>query len=325
MRLIEITVPAGDAERVADLARAHEVVDCWWPQADSDRQGIRVLVHEESLQALLDALQAPAESRDWRIVLQMPEAVLPREETDKPQSSNGSGGRSREELFNEVERGARIDLNFFLLTGLSAVVAAIGMVENNVAVVIGAMVIAPLLGPNIALALGASLGDRQLMARAAAATGCGLVLAGAVAFGLGLIMGGNFEAATELTSRTDVGPAGVALALASGAAAVLSLTTGVSAALVGVMVAVALLPPVAAVGLMLSAANWSAAAGAALLLAVNIVCVNLAANLVFRWQGVKPRCWIEARSAQQSGLVAMGVWLVCLLVLSAVIGLRMVV
>ncbi|MDT0634382.1 TIGR00341 family protein [Spectribacter hydrogenoxidans] len=324
MRLIEITVPAGDVERVTELARAHEVLDCWWPQAGGDRLGVRILVYEEQLQELLDALQGPAESRDWRIMLQMPEAVLPREEADKPQTANG-GGRSREELFHEVERGARMDLNFFLLTGLSAIVAAIGMVENNVAVVIGAMVIAPLLGPNIALALGASLGDRQLMTQALAATGGGLVLAGAIAFVLGLIMGGEFEPVVELTSRTDVGPAGVAMALASGAAAVLSLTTGVSAALVGVMVAVALLPPVAAVGLMLSAADWPAAAGAALLLAVNIVCVNLAANLVFRWQGVRPRCWIEARAAQQSGLMAMGVWLVCLIVLSAVIGLRMVV
>jgi len=66
-------------------------------------------------------------------------------------------------------------------------------------------------------------------------------------------------------SRTDVGLDSVALALASGAAAVLSLTTGVSSTLVGVMVAVALLPPTLAVGILLGDGRWELAAGAMLM------------------------------------------------------------
>ena len=79
---------------------------------------------------------------------------------------------------------------------------------------------------------------------------------------------------TELMLRTDVGLAAVALALASGAAAALSLTTGLSSVLVGVMVSVALLPPAAALGLMLGYGQPDLAIGAGLLLAINIVCVK---------------------------------------------------
>ncbi|NIV31321.1 MAG: DUF389 domain-containing protein, partial [Anaerolineae bacterium] len=73
---------------------------------------------------------------------------------------------SREELYNRVEKNARLDRTYLLLVALSTVVVAIGLVEDNVAVVIGAMVIAPLLGPNIALALSAALGDKTLMGQA---------------------------------------------------------------------------------------------------------------------------------------------------------------
>ena len=62
-----------------------------------------------------------------------------------------------------IEKNAQFDGNFFLLVILSTIVAAIGILENNVAVIIGAMVIAPLLGPNLAFGLGTALADLQLM------------------------------------------------------------------------------------------------------------------------------------------------------------------
>lgn len=66
------------------------------------------------------------------------------------------------------------------------------------------------------------------------------------------------------------------------------------------MVAVALLPPVATLSIALALLDLGAAAGAALLLAVNLVSVNLSALAVFLLKGVRPRTWIEQWSAQQS-------------------------
>lgn len=102
----------------------------------------------------------------------------------------------------------------------------------------------------------------------------------------------------EVMTRTTVGLDGVALAFASGIAAVLSLTTGLSMTLVGVMVAVALLPPASVLGLMIGSGQWGHAAGALELLIVNIVCVNFSGQLVFLFKGFKPRTWFERKLAK---------------------------
>jgi uncharacterized hydrophobic protein (TIGR00341 family) len=204
---------------------------------------------------------------------------------------------------------------------LSAIVAAIGLIEDNVAVVVGAMVIAPLLGPNIALAFATSLGDRELFWRSLKTDAAGLALALVVSLIIGFIWPVNLES-RELMARTDVDLDSVALALASGAAAVLSLATGLSSALVGVMVAVALLPPTATLGMMLGSGQDEFAIGAALLLAVNIVCVILSAKVVFLIKGVKPRTWLEKLKARQSQTLYFVIWIVMLGILVGAIYLR---
>ena len=92
--------------------------------------------------------------------------------------------------------------------------------------------------------------------------------------------------------------------------------------LVGVMVAVALLPPTATLGLMLGSGLTKLAVGAALLLAVNIVCVNLAAKIVFWVRGVKPRSWLEKQKANQSMVTYMVIWVLSLMFLLVVIFIR---
>ena len=195
---------------------------------------------------------------------------------------------------------------FIVLVLLSTAVAAIGLLRDNVAVVIGAMVIAPLLGPNLAFSLGVALGDRDLMLQAVRASAIGFVLTIVVSVLLGLTI--PFDIAShELMARTDVTFNSIALALAAGAAAVLSLTAGVSTVLVGVMVAVALLPPAATFGFMLGAGEFTHAAGAGTLLAVNLVCVVLSAQIVFLVRGIRPRTWWERRSARQSTWLSIAV------------------
>jgi uncharacterized membrane protein len=112
-----------------------------------------------------------------------------------------------------------------------------------------------------------------------------------------------------------VGLDSVALALASGAAAALSLTAGLASVLGGGMVAVALLPPAATVGLMLGQGNWSLAGGAVLLLTVNVVSLNLACNTVFLFKNIRPRVWWEEGKAKQARWILVLVWLVSLVVL----------
>ncbi len=197
---------------------------------------------------------------------------------------------------------------------LATIVAAIGLIENNVAVIIGAMVIAPLLGPNLALSLATALGDVSLMLKSIKALVFGIVIAVAIAVVIGLLWTGELNS-HELMSRTHFGIDSIALALASGAAATLSLTTGLSGVLVGVMVAVALLPPAVTLGVMLGAGNIQMANEAGLLLLINIVCVNLASKLVFFFKDVHPRTWLEKEKAKQAMILFFLGWLLTLVVL----------
>ncbi len=318
MRIIEVLADCGHSDTIRGIAEQHNIIDCWVHDVmDEDRCSMRLLVRKEKQQKVIDALQSSLSgSENWRIVIKPIEAVLPRPPELDEAERKEAGGRSREELYHSIEAGARLDSTYIWLVIFSTIVATIGLIEDNVAVVIGAMVIAPLLGPNIALAFGATLGDRVLIWRSLKTNIIGMMLAMSLAFVIGFIMPVNMQS-HELVMRTDVNTAGVVLALVSGAAAILSLTTGLSSTLVGVMVAVAILPPTATLGLMMATQNYKYAMGAALLLAVNVVSVNLAAKVVLMMKGLKPRTWLEKEKARQSFMAYTIFWIVSLLIIFA--------
>jgi uncharacterized hydrophobic protein (TIGR00341 family) len=324
MRIVEVITDAAHTDSLTAIAEHFDATDFWWGVENEDgRRSFRFLLSDDSRQGVVDALQSLlGVTENTRIIILPVDAALPRPpDEDEEGKKSKAVATTREELFSEIAKGARLDSNFLLLTFLSTIVAAIGLAEDNVAVVVGAMVIAPLLGPNIALAFGTSLGDLDLMWQALKTNLAGLGLALLLSVVIGLIWNADL-ASREILSRTDVGMDSVILALVSGAAAVLSLTTGLSSALVGVMVAVALLPPAATLGMLLGSGQPEPAVGAALLLAVNVVCVLLSAMSVFLLKGVKPRTWFERTKAKQSMAISISLWASLLLILVAVILVR---
>ncbi|MDP2326023.1 MAG: DUF389 domain-containing protein [Gammaproteobacteria bacterium] len=184
----------------------------------------------------------------------------------------------------------RLDANFLILVFLSTVVAAIGLVENSVPIVIGAMVLAPLLGPNLALGLGTVLGDLPLIRKSLVTTVVGI---GFAVF-LSALLAWE-DTSPELLARSEVGIASVALAL---------------------------LPPAATLGIMLGHGHPDLASGAGLLLAVNIVCVNLACKVVFLAKGIGPLSWSDKTGARRKTLLAIVIWVITLALLIVAIGGR---
>lgn len=317
MKTIEVVTDKGHMDTIIGVAEQYHIMDHWLgAEGEDGRQSIRLLVSTEGIQEVLDKLQVLLSGcENSRIVVQATEVVLPKMvEPEKEDIAKRKKLAYREEIYNTSLKETRLNTHYLTLVVLSTLVAAIGLIENNVAVIIGAMVIAPLLGPNLAFGLATALADRELMTRSALSILVGLSAAILLSILLGLLWPPTLSS-TELMSRTTVGLDSIALALASGAAAVMSLTSGVSTVLVGVMVAVALLPPAATVGLMLASGHMDLAQGAALLLAVNIVSVNLAAKIVFLIKGVRPRTWLEQKKAKQSMWLYVLIWLLTLAVL----------
>lgn len=317
LRLLEIAVAIDRESKVADLIRKHECVSSWRLETTHSGAVFHVVLPAEKTEPLMDDVEAAcAGCPDLRMVLVPVEASIPHVETRvdgasdrQPTVGMGSSWRvSREELYEDATDGAAASPTFYLLIALSAIVASVGLMRDNLAVIIGAMVIAPLYGPNAALAVGTSLGDMSLIGGSVKALSLGLGLA----IGLSTLVGALLPVdptVESISTRTAVGYADVVLALAAGAAGAFAFTAGRLRALTGVMVAVALLPPIAAFGLLLGSGEMLLAWQAILLAAVNVICINLSGVAAFLLQGVRPRSWWEAERARRATWRAAAIWL----------------
>lgn len=288
--------------------------------SEDGMQEMRVLIDSQYVQSFLDNIQSLLGAQPTAQVIVMPVDTVISQQNKNKLEENNAAQVSREHLYSEVESGARLNANFIALVVLSTIVATIGLIENNIAVVIGAMVIAPLLGPNLALSLASTLGDIELARKSIRTLFVGLIIAMLMATAVGILWQGPLNS-DELMARTTANMESILLALASGAAATLSITTGLSGVLVGVMVAVALLPPAVTFGIMMGAGQYPQAGGAILLLAINIVSVNLASKLVFLLKGISPRTWFEKEKAQKAARRYLFGWLVTLTILATIVAL----
>ena len=323
LRLVDIYHPDTDAAlEVPD--DAYDVLGHWTYAIDDDQRVDRVLLEVEETESFLDWVDDTVVT-EYRVVLQSVEATLPRpeveaEEDDEEEEEEDENDVSvarvgRAELYEYARDATDVSSYYYSLIALSVVVAAGGMLRDQTAVVIGAMVIAPLIGPNLSLALGTTLGDLDLLGQAAWANLTGVALALAGALGLGSIM--TVDPTTgELAVRTVIGLPDIALAAAAGAAGALAVTRGGATGLVGVMVAVALLPPVVATGLLFGAGHPGAALRAGLLTVTNVVSLNLAAVCTFLLLGVRPRDWRDVEQARTSTRIALALWSTALVVLA---------
>ncbi|VAX23633.1 Uncharacterized protein, MJ0678-like [hydrothermal vent metagenome] len=321
LRSVEITIPSAKSELVQKLIAEKEPISTWESDADDGKKIIKVLMKSERTESILDDLEKRLSViDDYRIVLTTVEATLPRIPVDddekKPEESEEKAPLrvNREELYNQIQDGAKLNSIFITMVILSAIVASIGLLDNNVAVIIAAMVIAPLLGPNVALALSTTLADFELGKLALKTNLTGVLVALLFSISIGLIFTID-PTSPEIFSRTSVGLMDIVLALASGAAAALAFASGTSASLIGVMVAVALLPPLVTLGILLGSGYFVQAFGAFLLLVTNLISVNLAGVITFIAQGIRPRNWWEAKKAKRTTRWSIIIWTVLLILL----------
>ncbi len=316
LRLLEVSVPQTAVEELrAALADESlpDPISVWEEKLTGDAALFRVLLPTEATEPVMDLLTKRFSGRDgFRMVILPVEGTIPHPEEPAPPPAEEKpvprvGRVSREELYSRLSDAARPTPVYLALAGLSAVVAAVGLRQGSVPAIIGAMVIAPFLGPNVALALATTLADFTLARRAVLSFLAGLALSFGVALLAGLV-GGIDPTLPALASILRVGWGDMLLAVASGIAGVLAFTTGISEALVGVMVAVALLPPWVTFGMLVGAGEYTLSARALILFLTNVISINLAGVTVFLIQGVHPLTWWEERRARRASVGAIILW-----------------
>lgn len=322
-RMLELSAPTETIREAHQLVEQEGVLGAWIHKLEDNESVLRVLIDVDHTEALSDKLTEKFSSADgFRIMLFSVEATLPQpepeENTVEDESESIVGRISREELYEDVTSGSELNLVYVGMVILSTLVAGVGLIRDDVAVIIGAMVIAPLLGPNVSMALSATLGDLDLGWRSLKANAAGLFSSLAVALVMGLILNVDLDS-QQILNKTAVSLGDITIALAAGSAGVLAFTRGVPATIVGVMVAVALLPPLVNVGLLLGSGYFNLAVGSVILTFTNLICINLAGILTFLVQGVRPRTWWEAQKAKRAVRTAIAIWFILLVVLAVII------
>lgn len=324
LRLIEAFLTDENSQRVPELLQAHSLLGIWQTKLSNGQSLVKILLFVKEAEAVIELLETHfAQESDFRIILLSVEATIPQpeisqetgsdlEEVQPSQALNTQGSRiNRQELYANVAKSVVLSWTHILMVLLSTIIAAIGLLRDNATIIIGAMVIAPLLGPNMALSLATTLGDTKLALRALKIGAVGI----SVALAFSILVGAVFPVSPEIPEiafRTKASWSDVILAFASGMAGALSFTSGVTSAIVGVMVAVALLPPLVTFGMLLGAGQLQVAVGSVLLLLTNLICLNLAGVITFAVQQIRPGKWWEADKARKLTLVAFWLWLLLL-------------
>jgi uncharacterized hydrophobic protein (TIGR00341 family) len=334
VRLVQVSVPSGKRDAVVGVLD-DEGIDYVLTE-ETGRRGYTHVVSfplpTNAVEPVLDRLKEVGVGEDAYTVVTEAQSVTSRE-FDRLRERYAEEEKSeeriaREELAATAENLVSNPRTYVLLTVVSAVVATAGLLLDSPATVVGSMVIAPLIGPAMSAAVGTVIDDEDLFVRG--------VRMQVIGMGLAVLAAGVFAFLVQMTNLVPPGldPGSIeqirerlkpdflslAVALGAGVAGALSLTTGVSSALVGVMIAVALVPPAATVGIGAAYGLPGVALPAGVLAVVNGLSINLAALVVLWYSGYRPDHILLRDEARSATLKRVAVLVAAIALLSVFLG-----
>ncbi len=212
----------------------------------------------------------------------------------------------RLELATDLEAGSKPNLEFLGLISAAAMLAAFGLLQNSAAVIIGAMLIAPLMTPIVGAGMALSLGNRPLFKSAMLTITIGFIgaLVASTLFGLlvrlfqqllGIDVVPEIESTPEMWARCRPSPLDFCVGLVGGIAASYSRTRRhLSSALAGAAIAAALVPPISTAGLQIAFGQWSRhlsgatpVIGPLLLVSVNVLTIMIGSSFILWARGMR--------------------------------------
>lgn len=297
LRLIEIVLSTKETGKLRKFLKQYEVIEYTELPMLKNKVLFRILLSTDIYEAVLEFLDKTYELNEKnRVTVLTVEATLPLPEaSDHPTPEVEEVLHKRvaiEELYEDVKDASEYSKVYLMMVVLSTLVTAVGLYNNNVIVLLGGMLIAPILGPIIGFSLSLTLSDLWLLKRSLITGFSGILTAMLLSILMGTLV--KFDPTlSEIALRTQPVKGDLIVALASGCAGALAFTTGVPAMLIGVMVAVSLLPPLVTAGLLLGAGHHQFVEGAFILFLMNFISVNVAGVIVFLMQGIYPRDWAE--------------------------------
>jgi uncharacterized hydrophobic protein (TIGR00341 family) len=327
MKKIEITVTTSEAGKVEELLKQTELVYL----------SLKVEIEEEKCcyysiilpDNLSDKMVADiSKVIDLRLrentigVICVEGAVSPYLDRLREKAASSKPLSPMERLVESTDRYTRLSRDVLVMALFATMIALAGLFLDNVAIVIGAMLLSPLLGPINAFAVNANLGRIRKLARSQAAIL--LLLAAIIALAAAItFVASQFielpENTVQIAIRNNATETDILIALILGLAAGLALFVGFSEILVGVAIAVAIVPPAAVSGIGLALLNAKLFVGALILTLIYLFGLQLGSTLMLRIRGVQPRRYYQQTEARKHSAYSIFILALLLAVLSFIV------
>ena len=206
-----------------------------------------------------------------------------------------------EELISKTDAFSSRRNDVYVMVLIASVVALVGLISNSVAVIIGAMLISPLMGPISSIALNSVLGRtreiKQSLIFGAKLVSSSILLAAAITLALSMVI--PIEITAEIQSRTEDRPVTIIVSILLGIAGGLAFITAIPEIIVGVAIAVALIPPAAVTGIGVGIGSFDVAIGAFLILISSIIGLVIGFLIIFLLKRVAPRRHFEQKKSKK--------------------------
>ncbi len=315
VKQVQITVPYEKTEAVFDfLLDSLNIKNVMKFNADNAIV-LQFRIPDDSVNETIEGLKSRGVGVEYGFVdiLDL-KASLPRESEEKENDKKiqREATLAVEEIYDSVKKQSAISFDYIAFSVLAAIMAGLGLIQNNVTVIVASMLLSPLMGPMLGMALGYVVRDASLFTKGTKSEVVGIALSLSVGAVMAIVMPfiqpdmistitnnvgttfGQVVNITEITRRAGFSPLDIGVAIFSGAAVAVSVTKGDMSSLVGVAISAALMPPAVNASLMvvlgLVTVNWyifAVGVGSFLLLTMNIILIVISAFVMFKVKGIK--------------------------------------
>jgi len=299
MRLIQITIPNMPEENVErvlnvlqdDLKIKHMIM------LKSDFNTLINIRHRKTfVPEIIDKLNEIGVGRSYGIIdILNLETTIPRFDMAEPKGEKKGKGKiaervSVEEIEKDIIENSEPSFNYFLFIILSAIIAGIGLLTNSAIILIASMILSPLMGPILGLSFSIITKNTWVLKRSLISQIVGLLMAISAGLLLGLFSRFMIQLpnpTTEMQIRTFPNLFDIIISICGGVAVGFTVTGQIKSSIVGVAIALSLMPPASNVGLALAYLDFGLTLGSLILLISNILIINLCTLLIFKLKKIK--------------------------------------
>lgn len=297
MKQLQVNTPVSNSDEVKEVLDEYSS-DIFSVEADKDEKKTTVFyatVDSSDIDEITEELKSikDIEVGDLGIRVIKQDSLI-----EKGQKTKGSSSRlSQEEVYSKAQESAGFNTPQWILMGLSSAIAAYGLMLDNIAVVIGAMMLAPVLSPMVTSSIAVTIGDTRLMKKGLMSTLGGVIIG--ITVSAVSVLPFTIEINSTMNTIVSAGVPNLILSLFVGSAAALAFVTGYRDQIAGVAVAVALVPPLAATGIGLTLGDQLFTLNAFSIAVINLLSILISGSISLKLLGFKPSSYYKKKNAEK--------------------------